>query len=443
MSVRENILLRNGLVVTMNQEGDIFRGDVLIEDGRISELGKIGKVPSCREIDCSNLIIMPGFVHTHIHLCQTLFRGQADDLTLMDWLRRRIWPLESHLDPASMRASARLGIAELIKGGTTAIQDMGSVRHYDVVFEELQHSGLRAVGGKCMMDYSETVPKGLLETTSDSLRQTERLIKMWHNREDGRLRYAVAPRFAVSCTTELLQDAADMAREHGCLLHTHASENRDEIALVEKRERLSNLHFLHKYGFTGEDVTLAHCIWLGGNEKQLIVDTNTGVAHCPSSNLKLASGIAPLVDYLIRDVRVGLGADGAPCNNNLDMFMEMRLAAMIHKPRYGADAITSEQVVRMATIGGAEVLNMADEVGSIETGKKADIIGITDEAVHTQPRRDIYGQLVYATHYHDVQFTMVEGSFLMEKRELTTIDEQATIAAATSELRKLIDRIRS
>jgi cytosine/adenosine deaminase-related metal-dependent hydrolase len=257
-----------------------------------------------------------------------------------------------------MRISARLGIAELLKSGTTTIQDMGSVRHYDVVFEEIEHTGIRAFGGKCMMDHPDTTPRGLLESTRHSLEETERLAKTWHGRDNGRIRYAVAPRFAVSCTPDLMSSASILAREKGYALHTHASENRSEISIIEKRERTSNIFFLHNQGFTGKDVTLAHCIWLGGTEKQLLVDTDTAVAHCPSSNLKLASGVAPLIDYLSRNVRVGLGADGAPCNNNLDMFVEMRLAALIHKPRYGANAISARQVVEMATIGGAKALNL-------------------------------------------------------------------------------------
>lgn len=442
MLKREDVLLRGGLIVTMNPRGDVLRGDVLVQNGRITQIGKVSN-NAARVIDCSNLVILPGLVQTHVHLCQTLFRGQADDLALMDWLQKRIFPLESALDPAAMRISARLGIAELIKSGTTTILDMGSVRYYDVIFEELEHSGLRAIGGKCMMDHEQTTPRSLLESTQQSLQETERLASMWHGRDDGRLRYAVSPRFAVSCTTELLREAASLARENGYLLHTHASESRDEIAIIEKREKLSNIHFLHQCGITGRDVLLAHCIWLGGMEKQLIVDTNTAVAHCPSSNLKLASGIAPLLDYLSRNVRVGLGADGAACNNNLDIFTEMRLAALIHKPRYGANAITAEQVVRLATIEGARALNLDHEIGSIEVGKRADLIGVQDLAVHTQPRRDIYGQIVYATSGRDVLFSMVDGRILMENRELPHIDEEKTVHSAREELKRIILRLKA
>jgi len=239
-----------------------------------------------------------------------------------------------------------------------------------------------------------------------------------------------------------MNSASIFAREKGYALHTHASESRSEISIIEKRERTSNIFFLHNQGFTGRDVLLAHCIWLGGTEKQLIVDTNTAVAHCPSSNLKLASGVAPLIDYLSRNVRVGLGADGAPCNNNLDMFIEMRLAALIHKPRYGAKAISAQKVVEMATIGGARALNLDDEIGSIEIGKRADIIGVVDAAVHSTPRREIYGQLVYATSGRDVMLNIVDGRVLMKDRELFAIDEEATVHSAKQELKNVIDRIR-
>lgn len=441
MLQQQDLILRNGLIVTMNSRGDVLRGDILIKDGKIAAIGKF-KASADSVYDCSNRVILPGFVQTHVHLCQTLFRGQADDLELMDWLQKRIWPLESALDPASMRVSARLGIAELLKSGTTAIQDMGSVRYYDVIFEEIEHTGIRAIGGKCMMDHPDTTPKGLLESTRQSLEETERLAKTWHGRDDGRIRYAVSPRFAVSCTQDLMNSASIFAREKGYSMHTHASESRSEIGIIEKRERTSNIFFLHNQGFTGKDVILAHCIWLGGTEKQLIVDTDTAVAHCPSSNLKLASGVAPLIDYLSRNVRVGLGADGAPCNNNLDMFIEMRLAALIHKPRYGANAIAARQVVEMATIGGAKALNLDREIGSIEVGKRADIIGVIDAAVHTTPRREIYGQLVYATSGRDVMLTIVDGRVLMKDRELFAIDEEATVGSAKQELKNVIDRIR-
>ncbi|MCB9502842.1 MAG: 5'-deoxyadenosine deaminase [Deferribacteres bacterium] len=430
----------DGLLVTIDENYRIFQGDILIENGRISQLGHVDKKKADIVIDCSNLIILPGFIQTHTHLCQTLFRGQADDLQLLPWLQQKIWPMEASHDAATMRISARLGIAEMLKSGTTTIQDMGSVHHYDEIFDEAKQTGIRINGGKCMMDFAETVPDYLLEDCRSSLQETERLIKTWHNTENHRLRYSMAPRFAVSCTTKLLAESAAMARHYGCNLHTHASENRDEIALIEKRENSRNIDFLHKYGFTGEDTTLVHCVWLNEHEKATLQHTHTSVAHCPASNMKLASGFAPIIDLLQRGVNVSLGTDGAPCNNNHDMLLEMRLAALIHKPAYGADAITAKDVVHMATIAGAKALNLEKEIGSLEVGKKADIIGLSASALHSMPADDVYSQIVYSMSGHDVQLTMVDGEILMLDRELKTIDEEATLAAVQPALRDVVSR---
>ncbi|KAA3663361.1 MAG: N-ethylammeline chlorohydrolase, partial [Calditrichaeota bacterium] len=285
MAAQKSTLLRNGLIVTMDNHERLLRGDILIENGVLTQLGQVDKKNATTIIDCSNLILLPGFIQTHTHLCQTLFRGQADDLQLLPWLQQKIWPMEASHDAETMRISARLGIAEMLKSGTTTIQDMGSTHHYDEIFEEARQTGIRINGGKCMMDFAETVPDYLLEDGKSSLQESERLIKTWHGTENNRLRYSMAPRFAVSCTTHLLAESAAMARQYGCNLHTHASENRDEIALIEKRENSRNIDFLHKYGFTGEDTTLVHCVWLNEHEKDTLHDTHTSVAHCPASNL--------------------------------------------------------------------------------------------------------------------------------------------------------------
>lgn len=436
---RENLLLTGAQIVTMNSAGAILRGDLLIENGRITSIGSV-EAPGIPALDCRDLIILPGFVQTHVHLCQTLLRGQADDLALLEWLQKRVWPLEAAMDEAAMRASVRLGIAELIKTGTTTLLDMGSVRHYDVVFEELEKSGLRAIGSKCMMDHRDTVPAELLERTQESLRDTEQLGMRWHGRDENRLQAAVCPRFAVSCTDTLLQQAADLAREKGYLLHTHASENSGETQLIRERTGEGNVAFLHDCGFSGGDTVLAHCIWLEDEEVGILTETQTAVAHCPSSNLKLASGIAAVPDYLQRGIRVGLGADGAPCNNNLDMFVEMRLAALIHKLRFGATAMPAAQVIRMATQGGARALGLGRVTGSVEPGKRADLIGIRRNTIHTQPATDVYGQLVYATSSRDVILNIVDGRVLLKNGELTGFDEEEVLARAQEQSRKLLQK---
>jgi len=385
---------------------------------------------------------MPGFVQSHVHLCQTLFRGQADDLELMDWLKLRIWPLEGAHDKDSIYWSAMLGITELIKGGTTSIIDMETVHHTDSAFSAILDSGIRATSGKVMMDYGDDVPGSLMESTEDSLNESETLMKKWHMRDGGRIRYAFAPRFVVSCTDKLLVRVRDMARANGVIIHTHASENRGEIELVMADRGMRNIECLNELGLLGADVVLAHCIWLDDEEMELIRDSETKVVHCPSSNLKLASGVAKIPEMLDMGVFVSLGADGAPCNNNLDAFMEMRLAALIHKPRLGPTAMPAATVLRMATRGGAEAMGVADEIGSIEPGKRADIIILDLDRAHVAPTRnvDLVSRIVYEARAGDVETTIVDGRVLMHERRLTGINEEEVVCEANKALERVLRR---
>src|SRR5213593_2418477 len=220
--MNDSILIKDGTIVTMDEKNSTVKGDLLIRAGRISEINKRIKADAETVIEASRCAVLPGFVQTHLHLCQTLFRGAADDLSLIDWLKKRVWPMEAAHTPESIRASARLGIAELIKGGTTCALTMETVRHSEEVLRVVEETGFRATVGKCMMDKGDEVPSKLLEQTKDSIKESENLIKKWHGRADGRVRCCFAPRFAVSCTRELLTAVATLAREHGVMIHTHA-----------------------------------------------------------------------------------------------------------------------------------------------------------------------------------------------------------------------------
>jgi len=223
-----SVLIKNGTIVTMDADNSIVRGDLLIRDGRIAGIGGEGEVKADEVIDASGCAVLPGFIQTHIHLCQTLFRGAADDLSLIDWLKKRIWPMEAAHTPDSIRASARLGIAELIKGGTTCALTMETVRHTEEVLRAVEETGFRATVGKCMMDKGDDLPPELHEPTRTSIDESLRLIDEWHGKADGRIRCCFAPRFAVSCTRELLGEVAKLARERSVMIHTHASENKSE-----------------------------------------------------------------------------------------------------------------------------------------------------------------------------------------------------------------------
>ncbi|MFZ5470613.1 MAG: 5'-deoxyadenosine deaminase [Myxococcota bacterium] len=437
-----DLVLTNATVVTMNREREVLAHvDVLVREGRIAKVGKnLGKGPR-RTLDASGKVIVPGLIHGHLHACQTLFRNRADGLELLDWLRERIWPFEAAHDRDSMRASADLTFAELIRSGATAALDMGTVRHYEAVFESARDCGFRLTGGKAMMDAGQGVPASLRETTSDSLAESLRLAKAWHGAHEGRLRYAFAPRFVLSCSEALLREVAAQAKALGVRIHTHASESQAECDAVRQRTGMDNVTYLHSLGIAGPQVTLAHCVWLTAQEHRLLKESGTVVCHCPSSNLKLASGVAKVPELLGEGVPVCLGADGAPCNNNLDLFVEMRLAALLHKPRAGPLAMPPMQVLEMATLHGARALGLEEEIGSIEPGKRADLTVLELVAPHAVPAGDdVVAQLVYAGQSRDVTDVLIDGRVVMRNRELLTLDEPAVLAAAQEHAARLVDR---
>ena len=439
MTTSSTILIKNGLIVTMDADSAIVKGDVLVRDGRIAAIGDMGHTAD-EVIDAGGCAVLPGFVQTHVHLCQTLFRGAADDLALIDWLKKRVWPMEAAHMPESLRASARLGIAEMIKGGTTCALTMETVRHTEEVFRVVEESGFRATVGKCMMDEGADVPAELFEETEDSIAQSLALLSEWHNRAHGRIRYCFAPRFAVSCTRQLLERVAQLARERGVLVHTHASENLTEIAMVEGATGQRNIAYLSSVGLAAPHVVLAHCVHLHESEIEILARTGTHIAHCPSSNLKLGSGIASVVHLLERGLCVTLGADGAPCNNRLDMFTEMRTAALLQKALHGADALPAARVLRMATIDGAHALGLNHEIGSVEVGKRADLSIINLEKLHLTPRPNVVSALVYAATAGDVRTVLVDGQILMQDRKLLTLDESAVISEASQQAHLLRQR---
>lgn len=436
----ELLLIKGATVVTLDGANNVFDGDVFVERGRIVELGyalsarayKAGEV-----IDARGSVLLPGFVQTHVHLCQTLFRGAADDLALIDWLMNRIWPMEAAHTAESVYASARLGIAELIKGGTTCALTMETVRHTDAVFTAVEETGFRATVGKCMMDKGRGVPPQLLEQTEASIAESLDLLERWHGQRDDRIRCCFAPRFAVSCSRELLERIARISHERGVIVHTHASENKHEIEVVEIETGFRNIEYLNEVGLTGSHVVLAHCVHLDENEFEILARTGTHVAHCPSSNLKLGSGFAPIPEMMRRGISVSLGADGAPCNNRLDMFTEMRTAALIQKALHGADTLPALAVLRMATINGARALGLEKEIGSIEAGKRADLTLVNLDRLHTTPRPDPVSTIVYAAEAGDVETVILDGRVVMRGRELTTLDEQVVLREARQQAESL------
>ena len=436
-----SLLIRGGIVITMNDRLDIVDGDVSIRDGRIAAIAPAISEPHDRIVDARGGYVLPGFIQTHIHLCQTLFRGYADDLPLMEWLRRRVWPMEAAHTPQSLRAAARLAATELLCSGTTSVLTMETVHETDAVFEAVAESGLRATIGKCMMDFNADVPPRLQEQTQASIDESIAIRRRWHGAANGRLRAAFAPRFAVSCSRELLEAVAHLSSADGALVHTHAAESRDEVAIVQRLSGgLTNIEYLASLSLATARLCVAHCVWVDDREQQLLADHGVKVMHCPSSNLKLGSGVAPVPEMLARGITVSLGTDGAACNNRLDMFDEMRLAALVQAARQQPGAMVAREVLWMATRAGARTLGLEAEIGSIEPGKRADLIVVDRDRAHLATGPDPYSTLVYAGRGSDVRTAMVDGEVLVDDFTPARIDRAEVVAAARVAARELAAR---
>lgn len=435
------LLLRGGRVVTMDAARRVLDGDVLVEGGRIAAVGRSDgrKVSHDRAtiIECAGMAILPGFVQAHIHLCQTLFRGLADDLALEDWLARRIWPLEAAHNEESVYWSAMLGAAELLLGGTTAILDMETVRHTGSAFEALESIGLRATAGKCLMD-AASAPASLREPTDRALQESADLCARWHGAADGRLRYCFAPRFAPSCSGPLLRAVSDLAEKSGTVIHTHAAETPLELEMVKRETGHDEIAYLDSVGISGPRAALAHCVWVDGESIARLARQATNVVHCPSSNLKLGSGVAPVPEMLAAGCRVGIGADGAPCNNRLDALEEIRVAALIQKPRLGPEALPAGQALELATLGGARALGLESEIGSVEIGKRADLVVLDLDGMHAQPAEaDLISRIVYSARASDVRHVFVDGRHVVRDGRLRTAKIEEIRRGANVHARRL------
>jgi 5-methylthioadenosine/S-adenosylhomocysteine deaminase len=317
---------------------------------------------------------------------------------------------------------------------------METVRYTEEVLRVIKESGFRATVGKCMMDKGDEVPPELQEETRASIDESIALIEKWNGEANGRIRCCFAPRFAISCTKELLTEVAELAKKNGVMIHTHASENKKECEIVESESGQRNIAYLNSLGVSGSHVVLAHCIHLDTEEMELLAQTKTNVAHCPSSNLKLGSGLARVAEMLVRKIPVSLGADGAACNNRLDMFTEMRSAALLQKLAHGPEMLPAKRVLQMATIDGARALGLESEIGSIEIGKRADMIVVDLEQLHSTPAPDVISALVYSAQPSDVRTTIIDGQVVMRDGKLTLMNEATVLADANREAARLRER---
>ncbi len=450
LSAALGTLIKGGRLVTCSPEDDTLEGDLLVEDGIITAIGKIParaleaakRRGPVRLLDARGCAVTPGLIQAHVHLCQVLFRGRADDLPLLEWLKQRIWPFEAAHDERSLAASAELGLLEMMLAGTTTILDMGTVHHYDAVFDACARAGIRCFGGKTMMDAGEGVPKGLRETTKGSLREADRLREAWTGKAGGRLGYAYAPRFILSCTEALYRATAERSQATGALLHSHVAEHPDERTAVRAALGDDDLAILRKWGFSGSRTLLAHGVQIRDDEADVLAKDGTCIVHCPSANLKLGSGIARVHELDARGVRLALGADGAPCNNNLDPWMELRHAALLAKVRTSTTALPARRAFRLATIDGARALGLGDEIGSLELGKRADVVVTRIDGPHVEPGGDVFSRLVYACTARDVEHVLIDGELVVRHGEHLRLDREEVLERARGQAKKLAARAR-
>ncbi len=446
----DSLLIQGGTLVCMDAARSVVRGDLLAADGRIVALGSdvpaaLASLPGGRAsqtFDARGALVLPGFVHAHLHLCQTLFRGFAEHSDLLRWLREAIWPLEAAHTEASLAASTRLGACELIAGGVTCVNDMGTVHHTDALGSALEASGLRAVFGPALMDQGEGVPPRLLEGAARALESALALADRWHGAAGGRLRVSLAPRFILSCSEQLWRDVTDASRERGLIVHTHLAESPTEGGEVKGAVGSHAAPYFAKHGVLSPRFVGAHGVWLDDAEVALMKQADAALVHCPGSNLKLGSGLADVRAWRRAGVRCGLGSDGAACNNRLDTFAEMSLGAGIARVLHRDDPLPACELVALATCDGAAALGLSAETGSLEAGKQADVTVVrVDQAHHgPAPERDVYTTLVHAARPSDVRLTVVQGRVLYRDGEHTTLEPARCVAEAVSEARTLAQR---
>ena len=432
----------------MDLAGTIVRGDVLVEDGVITGVGSAANARAVRlpagyeRIDASNGFVLPGFVQGHLHLCQTLFRGRAEQCDLLHWLRAAIWPLEAAHTEASIAASARLGVLELLAGGVTCINDMGTVHHTHAIAAVLEATGIRAVFGKALMDQGEGVPRGLRETAKAAIDEALAIADRFHGAAAGRLRVALAPRFILSCSEALWRDVREASLSRGLLVHTHLAESPSEAAAVRAAVDDTAARYFAAHDVLSPRFVGAHGVWLDPEELTALKRADAALVHCPGSNLKLGSGLARVREWKRAGLRCGLGSDGAACNNRLDTFHEMSLASGVARVQDPTAPLSAREVLSLATLDGATALGWQDAIGSLEAGKQADLIVIDASGAHLAPfaEHDPHVAIVEAARPGDVKLTMVAGRVLYRDGAWATLDPQRVVADARAEAQGLMRR---
>ncbi|HEX3531220.1 MAG TPA: amidohydrolase family protein [Thermoanaerobaculia bacterium] len=448
MSLDPPLLLRGGTILTLDAEATVLRGaDLLVAGGTIAAAGQVAVPPEARDlrvIDISGCLVLPGLIQGHLHLGQTFFRALAEGRRLLAWLRERIWPLEAAHDDESAYWCGLLGAAECLLGGTTTIQDIGIGPGAPGLLRAIAESGLRAFAGPCLMDSGDGLPAAMRGATDTVLAAAESLGERFERAGHGRLRAVLNPRFILTCSDPLWEGIRDLAERRGWPVHTHALEQQDETAAVrEIKNGRDEIRYFADQGVLSTDLRLAHGVWLTAGHLEHMHGNRFSVVHCPSSNLKLGSGIADVLAIRRAGVPVGIGTDGAACSNQLDNFAELRLAALLQKLKHGPDAFSGLDALRLATSEGARALGLHGHTGTIEPGKAADLV-VLSAANHPElwgaPQADPHDLVAFGASRAAVRHVIVDGQILVEEGRLTRLDAEEIFRESDRCLRELIRR---
>lgn len=437
----KNILIHDTIILNPKSEKnstviESFKGDLLIENDKIVEIARknqesISKDNIDKIINGENKILMPGLINTHTHISMNLFRGLADDMELDDWLNNHIWPTEAGLNGEYCYIGALAAIVEMIKSGTTTFNDM--YFYMEDVAKAVEESGIRGCLSYGMIDFADE------EKREKELKENIDLIKNCNNTAEGRIKTFFGPHATSTASKELLEKVRKEADKYKVGIHIHMNETKKEVDTIVESEGKAPFEYLDELGFLKDDVIAAHGVWLSKEEINIIKNRDVKISHNPCSNMKLSSGISPVQEMIAKGITVGIGTDSVASNNNLDMFEEMKFASLLQKvSTMNPKALTSNQAIQMSTINGAKALNLNKEIGSIEVGKKADLILLDKNTINLTPMSDVISSnLVYAANGSNVNTTICNGKILMENRKLTTLNENEIIEKANKAIKEL------
>jgi len=447
-----NILITDGIIVTLDDQRRIIQdGAIAISGNRILAVGKSADFKKRYKadiiIEAKNKVIFPGLINVHTHLFQTLLKGLGDNLSLTNWFNRAIAPFAPELSSEDCYVAALLGCIEAVKSGVTCINDFMYVhprpKLSDQVIRAFLDVGIRGILTRGIVDTGEDIglPEAIIQDTNDALEDCKRLIQEYEGFADGKIHVWIAPGSIWYATPEAFKKAKQIADKHNVWLSTHCAESSSVVELSKRKHGMSELEFEEKVGFLGSNVQLVHCIWLTGRDVRIMKRRAVKVAHCPIANMYLADGIAPVPKLIRAGIKVGLGTDGAASNNNQDMIAVLKHTALLHKVHtLDPTAITAEKVLEMATLDGAKSIGLENEIGSIEPGKKADLILLDFKKPNTVVMHNPVSTLVYCATQENVDTVIIDGKIIMEGRKIKTVNEEDVLKASEEAGELLVQR---